>query len=222
MLVRALGIIAVCAVPCLLIFAVAAHPLLKIAFGAKRANASDSLFVLGCAFTVLAATYLAVQYMLALKRTWFLVVIGAVAVAEPVLLLNASRKPAGFAGGRAGRAGDRGAARVRDRAPAPRRRPADAGDHARRRSRAGPQRVGSPSTTLNLGGEEMAVVKIIELVGSSATSSDDAVKAALKDAQATLRNIKAVDVVSVGLRGDNLEEWRAHVRVAFLIERVSE
>jgi flavin-binding protein dodecin len=68
----------------------------------------------------------------------------------------------------------------------------------------------------------MAVVKIIELVGSSTTSSDDAVKAALKDAQQTLRNIKAVDVVSTGLRGDNLDEWRAHVRVAFLIERVSE
>jgi flavin-binding protein dodecin len=68
----------------------------------------------------------------------------------------------------------------------------------------------------------MAVVKIIELVGSSSNSSDDAVKAALKDAQQTLRNIKAVDVVSVGLRGDNLDEWRAHVRVAFLIERVSE
>jgi dodecin len=68
----------------------------------------------------------------------------------------------------------------------------------------------------------MAVIKIIELVGSSSSGSDDAVKAALKEAQATLRNIKAVDVVSVGLRGDNLDEWRAHVRVAFLIERVSE
>ncbi|PZS14228.1 MAG: hypothetical protein DLM64_02080 [Solirubrobacterales bacterium] len=68
----------------------------------------------------------------------------------------------------------------------------------------------------------MAVIKIIELVGSSTTSSDDAVKAALADAQATLRNIKAVDVVSIGLRGDDLGEWRAHVRVAFLIDRVSE
>jgi flavin-binding protein dodecin len=68
----------------------------------------------------------------------------------------------------------------------------------------------------------MAVIKIIELVGSSSTSSDDAVLAALTVARATLRNIKAVDVVSVGLRGDNLDEWRAHVRVAFLIERVSE
>jgi flavin-binding protein dodecin len=48
------------------------------------------------------------------------------------------------------------------------------------------------------------------------------VEAALADARATLRNIKAVDVVSVGLRGDNLDEWRAHVRVAFLVERVGE
>ncbi len=68
----------------------------------------------------------------------------------------------------------------------------------------------------------MAVVKIIELVGSSPSSSDEAVQNALNDAKETLRNIKAVDVVSTGLRGDNLDEWRAHVRVAFLIDRVSE
>jgi flavin-binding protein dodecin len=68
----------------------------------------------------------------------------------------------------------------------------------------------------------VAVVKIIELVGSSKESSDAAVQAALSDAQQTLRNIKAVDVVSTGLRGENLDEWRAHVRVAFLIDRVSE
>jgi len=68
----------------------------------------------------------------------------------------------------------------------------------------------------------MAVTKIIELVGSSSASSDDAVRAALAEARATLRNIKALDVVSVGLRGENLDEWRAHVRVSFLVERVSE
>jgi flavin-binding protein dodecin len=68
----------------------------------------------------------------------------------------------------------------------------------------------------------VSVIKIIEVVGSSSSSSDDAVKAALSDAQQTLRNIKAVDVVSVGLRGENLDEWRAHVRIAFLIERVTE
>jgi O-antigen/teichoic acid export membrane protein len=97
-LLRALGIIAVCAIPCLLIFLVASHPLLAIAFSPKRATASSSLLPLGAAFTVLSATYLAVQYMLALKRTWFLVAIAAVALLEPILLLHASRHPAAFAG----------------------------------------------------------------------------------------------------------------------------
>ena len=68
----------------------------------------------------------------------------------------------------------------------------------------------------------MAVTKIIELVGSSSQSSDDAVQQALNEARQTIRNIKAVDVVSTGLRGDNLGEWRAHVRISFLIERVTE
>jgi flavin-binding protein dodecin len=68
----------------------------------------------------------------------------------------------------------------------------------------------------------MAVTKIIELVGSSKTSSDDAVRSALAEAQATIRNIKALDVVSIGLRGENLDEWRALVRISFLIERVNE
>lgn len=68
----------------------------------------------------------------------------------------------------------------------------------------------------------MSVVKIIELVGSSKSSSDDAVRQALDEAKLTLRNIKAVDVVSTGLRGDELDEWRAHVRVAFLIEHVEQ
>ena len=68
----------------------------------------------------------------------------------------------------------------------------------------------------------MAVTKIIELVGSSSQSSDDAVQQALGEARQTIRNIKAVDVVSTGLRGENLAEWRAHVRISFLIERVTE
>ena len=96
-LTRAIAIILVCAVPVLLIFAFGARPLLRIGFGPHRLAATDSLLVLGLAFTVLACTYLAIQYMLALKRTRFLIVLAAVAIAEPVLLLQASRKPTGFA-----------------------------------------------------------------------------------------------------------------------------
>jgi flavin-binding protein dodecin len=61
-------------------------------------------------------------------------------------------------------------------------------------------------------------VKIIELVGSSKQSTDDAAQQALKQAQTSLRNIRALDIVSTGIRGENLDEFRAHVRVAFLVE----
>ncbi|HWE07945.1 MAG TPA: hypothetical protein VG325_01245 [Solirubrobacteraceae bacterium] len=96
-LARALGIIAVCAIPVLLIYAFGSHELIKLAFGASKTSAAGSLFVLGLAFAVLACTYLAIQYMLALRRSWFLVVIAAVAVVEPIALLNASHKPTSFA-----------------------------------------------------------------------------------------------------------------------------
>ena len=38
----------------------------------------------------------------------------------------------------------------------------------------------------------------------------------------SLRNVKALDVVSVGLRGDNMDEWGALVRISFLVENVNE
>ncbi|MBO0767788.1 MAG: hypothetical protein J2O48_03795 [Solirubrobacterales bacterium] len=96
-LLRSLAIIGVCALPCLLIFAFGAHPLLAAVFGTKKAIASGSLLPLGAAFTVLAVTYMGVQYMLALKESWFLIAIGLVAVVEPVLLLVGPRQPSGFA-----------------------------------------------------------------------------------------------------------------------------
>ena len=96
-LAMSLGIVAVCAIPVLLIFAGVPHLLLSVAFSKKRATASGSLFILGAAFTVLAATYLAVQYMLALRRKWFLVPLAIVAAAEPFVLSQGSHKPSGFA-----------------------------------------------------------------------------------------------------------------------------
>jgi O-antigen/teichoic acid export membrane protein len=96
-LIKTLGIILVAAIPCLLIYAFASHLLISTVFGSAKATASDSLLPLGAAFTVLACTYLAIQYMLALKRTWFLLAVGAVAIAEPILLLQASRNPPAFA-----------------------------------------------------------------------------------------------------------------------------
>ncbi len=96
-LVKSLLIIGVCAIPVLLIFAGLPHLLLSVAFGSKRATASNSLFVLGLAFTVLATTYLAVQYLLALQKTWFLLPLSLVAIAEPFILVQGPKEPAGFA-----------------------------------------------------------------------------------------------------------------------------
>jgi O-antigen/teichoic acid export membrane protein len=96
-LARALAIVAVCAVPVLIIFAVASHLLIRIGFGADHAGASGSLLVLGIGFSVLACTYLAIQYLLALHRTWFLAPLAVIAVFEPIALLHASRRPERFA-----------------------------------------------------------------------------------------------------------------------------
>ncbi len=66
----------------------------------------------------------------------------------------------------------------------------------------------------------MAVTKIIEVVGRSTESSDSAVKNALAEATKSIRDVKALDVVSVGLRGENMDEWGALVRISFLVDSV--
>lgn len=98
-LLRTIAIVLVLAVPALAVFAAAPRLLLRVAFGADRLLAVDSLLPLGVAFTLLAVTYLAIQYMLALHRTRFLIPLGLVAVAYPVLLIAlAPDDPSGFAG----------------------------------------------------------------------------------------------------------------------------
>ncbi len=68
----------------------------------------------------------------------------------------------------------------------------------------------------------MAITKIIEVVGRSKESSDAAVKDALAQASTNLRDIKALDVVSTGLRGESMDEWGAHVRISFLVDHAGD
>ncbi|MBS1870722.1 MAG: hypothetical protein JSS99_13785 [Actinobacteria bacterium] len=97
-LLNAIAIVLACAVPVLAIFAFGGRQLLQAAFGADRLLALDALLPLGVAFALLALTYLAIQYLLALRHTAFLAPLGAIALAEPVLLLTvAPSSPAGFA-----------------------------------------------------------------------------------------------------------------------------
>jgi flavin-binding protein dodecin len=66
-----------------------------------------------------------------------------------------------------------------------------------------------------------AVVKVLELVGSSPKSFSDAVRNAVKRASQTIRNIRGVEVVSSNADvGDNGEitVYKVNVKIAFVLE----
>ena len=95
---KTLAVVGLIALPALAIFALVPSLLLELAFGPEYTTAADALIVLGLAMTLLAVAYLTVQYMLALRRTAFLWVLGVVAVAEPFLLTAGDFGIVSFAG----------------------------------------------------------------------------------------------------------------------------
>ena len=69
------------------------------------------------------------------------------------------------------------------------------------------------------GGDNLAV-KLIELMGTSSESWQAAVEEAVGKAGESLRNIHAVDVLSLKAKIENgkISEYRANVKIAFTIE----
>ncbi|MCW4042583.1 MAG: dodecin family protein [Candidatus Bathyarchaeota archaeon] len=67
----------------------------------------------------------------------------------------------------------------------------------------------------------MAIVKILELVGSSDNSWDDAVKNALADASKTVEHIVGIDVLGfkAEVTDNKIANYKAHVKIAFSVER---
>ena len=66
-----------------------------------------------------------------------------------------------------------------------------------------------------------AVVKVIELVGSSPSSFSDAVRNAVKTAATSLRHITGVDVVNSSADVDedgDLTNYKDTVKIAFVLE----
>lgn len=63
--------------------------------------------------------------------------------------------------------------------------------------------------------------KVIELIGNSKTSFEDAVQSALEDASKTIRHISGADVVrtSVKCQEGRVLEYRVDLKVAFGIEQ---
>ena len=66
----------------------------------------------------------------------------------------------------------------------------------------------------------MSVAKIIELVGASEKSWDDAVRAALAEAAKTVRGIRGVDVQdwTARVKDNRIVEYKANVKIAFGVE----
>jgi len=91
-LLKTVGVAVVTAVPITLVFAVGGHLLLDKVFGKDFATADTALPILGVAMGFLAITYLCVQYLLALHRKRFVLVLAAGAILDPLLLLLAGHK----------------------------------------------------------------------------------------------------------------------------------
>jgi O-antigen/teichoic acid export membrane protein len=89
-LLRGLAVIGVISAGALVTFTAVPGLLLRLAFGPEYEAADVVLPTLGSAFALLAATYLGVQYLLGLRRSRFVLVLLAAAVAEPLLLWDAA------------------------------------------------------------------------------------------------------------------------------------
>ncbi len=67
----------------------------------------------------------------------------------------------------------------------------------------------------------MAAIKIIEGIGTSEKSIEDAISHALDCTHQTIRNVTGVDVVGVTAKVENgkIVCWNANVKIAFEVER---
>ncbi|MBI4266215.1 MAG: dodecin domain-containing protein [Acidobacteria bacterium] len=65
------------------------------------------------------------------------------------------------------------------------------------------------------------VYKTIELVGSSASGSDEAIRAAIARASETLRNMRWFEVIETRghIEGEKIAHWQVTVKVGFTLEQ---
>jgi flavin-binding protein dodecin len=68
----------------------------------------------------------------------------------------------------------------------------------------------------------MAVIKIVELVGSSQTSWEDASRNAVKEASETIRDISGLDVMNQTaiVKDGVITEFRTNVKISFVVDNV--
>ena len=69
----------------------------------------------------------------------------------------------------------------------------------------------------------MTVCKVIELVGSSNKGWQEAVDNAISRAAESIRNIGGVDVIgwTGKIKGDKIIEYRANVKISFVVDEIT-
>jgi flavin-binding protein dodecin len=69
--------------------------------------------------------------------------------------------------------------------------------------------------------DQISVAKVVELIGSSPNSWEEATANAVEAAAQTIRNIKGVDVkrCTAKVKNNKIVEYRAVVKIAFIVER---
>ena len=67
----------------------------------------------------------------------------------------------------------------------------------------------------------MAVIKIIELIGSSPVSWSEAAQNAVTEAARTIKNIKGVHVkrCTAKVKDNKIVEYNANVKISFVVDR---
>ena len=89
-LLRTMALIAALAVPMVLLYAVAAKPILEHVLHVHGAVGALPFF--GLAMSMLALTYLATQYQLALHHSRFLILLAIAAIAQPLIMITVGAK----------------------------------------------------------------------------------------------------------------------------------
>jgi flavin-binding protein dodecin len=67
----------------------------------------------------------------------------------------------------------------------------------------------------------MSIAKVIEVIGESEKSWDDAIQTALDESAKTVNNIVGIDILGMSgkVKGNKIIEYKANVKVAFLVKR---
>jgi len=74
---------------------------------------------------------------------------------------------------------------------------------------------------MNLSGGNEMVIKVVEVIGSSPKSWEDAARNALEETAETVRDIKSIDAkrFTAKVEKNKIVQYRAVVRIAFGVER---